>query len=452
MPHRASTVQNTLVQATIFKKCDRAYHKPGSNKGCTAGTCQHTCESRQVPDCAHKWTVRYSVNSRQREQSFGPLTEAQTFQLTLSTGKQVQGAMFTDPRAGIVKFLPLCDTYIEGMAKANAKSKATYRSNFANPAVTKVLQDKSVLDVAKMDAEVKHLLNKTLGSYSDDYRGNVRRIITGTLDECVRKGTIPRHTLTGIELAPRIVTAEQYEQQNKGMAFVPDDTVRMLAEGITVTGKDKNGHKRTRVMSGLGIAPWLQRTMGLRIREALGVRKADFRTRTDGTRYLHLCWQASENGRELEPLKHRKAGDFRDVPVPDMVWDMVAELPDGPLCPGPNGTPYMAYSTAGNRFGRMLENLGISGVHTHSLRHQFASEALDANPRELANISQVLGHDSIETTLRFYIHASANAEQRIGAMMNARWTSTPAPATPTSSAARTRTAAPASAAPASKAA
>ena len=428
MPHRASTVQNTLVQATIFKKCDRTNHKPGSNKLCAGGTCQHTCEARQVPDCPHKWTVRYSVNSRQREQSFSALTEAQTFQLTLSTGKQTQGAMFVDPRAGIVEFLPLCDTYIEGMAKANAKSRATYRSNFANPAVTKVLQGKSVLDVARMDAEVKHLLNKTLGSYSDDYRGNVRRIITGTLDECVRKGTLPRHTLTGIELAPRIVTAEQYEQQNKGMAFVPDDTVRMLAEGITVTGKDKNGHKRTRVMSGLGIAPWLQRTMGLRIREALGVRKADFRTRTDGTRYLHLCWQASENGRELEPLKHRKAGDFRDVPVPDMVWDMVAELPDGPLCPGPNGTPYMAYSTAGNRFGRMLENLGISGVHTHSLRHQFASEALDANPRELANISQVLGHDSIETTLRFYIHASANAEQRIGAMMNARWTSTPAPA------------------------
>jgi integrase len=428
MPHRASTVKNTLVQATIFKKCDRTYHKPGSNKGCTAETCQHTCEACQVPDCAHKWTVRYSVNSRQREQSFTTLTEAQTFQLTLSTGKQVQGAMFTDPRAGIVKFLPLCDTYIEGMAKANAKSKATYRSNFANPAVTKVLQDKSVLDVARMDAEVKTLLNKTLGSYSDDYRGNVRRVITGTLDECVRKGTIPRHTLTGIELAPRIVTAEQYEREARTLAFVSDDTVRMLAEGITAAGKDRNGRKRTRVMPGLGIAPWLQRTMGLRIREALGVRKADFRTRTDGTRYLHLCWQASENGRELEPLKHRKAGDFRDVPVPDMVWDMVAELPDGPLCPGPNRTPYMPYSTAGNRFGRMLEYLGISGVHTHSLRHQFASEALDANPRELANISQVLGHDSIETTLRFYIHASANAEQRIGAMMNARWTSTPAPA------------------------
>jgi hypothetical protein len=327
--------QNALVQATIFKKCDRANHKPDSNKGCAGGTCQHTCEALQVPDCPHKWTVRYSVSSRQREQSFATLTEAQTFQLTLSTGKQTQGAMFTDPRAGIVKFLPLCDAYIEGMAKANAKSKDTYRSNFANPAVAKLLQDRSVLEVAKMDAEVKTLLNKTLGSYSDDYRGNVRRIITGTLDECIRRGTLPRHTLTGIQLAPRIVTAEQYEQeqQSKGMVCVDDATVRMLAEGITVTGQDRNGRKRTRIMPGLGIAPWLQRTMGLRIREALGVRKSDFMTRADGTRYLHLCWQASENGRELEPLKHRKAGDFRDIPVPGMVWDMVQELPDGPLCP-----------------------------------------------------------------------------------------------------------------------
>jgi integrase len=450
----ASKGQNSLVQATIVKKCDRANHKPDTNKGCASGTCQHTCDAAQVENCSHKWTVRYSVNSRQREQSFGTLTEAQTFQLTLSTDKQTQGRMFVDPRAGIVEFLPLCGKFIDGMAKANGKSKATYRSNFSNPEVTKLLKGKSVFDVAKMDDEVKHLLNTTLGTYSDDYRGNVRRIIAGTLDECVRKGTIPRHTLAGIELAPRIVTAEQYEREARPLVFLADDTVRMLAGGITVTGTDKNGHRYTRVMHGLGIAPWLQRTMGLRIREALGVRKADFKERADGTRYLHLCWQASENGQELEPLKHRKAGEFRDVPVPDMVWDMVRQLPDGPLCPGLNGTPYMPYSTAGNRFGRMLDYLQVSGVTTHSLRHQFASEALDANPRELANISQVLGHDSIETTLRFYIHASADAEQRIGAMMNARWTSTPAPATvtPASRAARTRRAAPASAAPASKAA
>jgi hypothetical protein len=432
VPRKSISEANASVQAVIVKKCDRTSHRPESSKACATrdrgertGACQHTCDPAQVEYCPHKWTVRYSVNSRQREQSFAELAEAQTFQLTLSTGKRTDGAMFVDPRAGIVEFLPLCDAYIEGMAKANAKSKDTYRSNFANPAVTKLLQGKSVLEVARMDAEVKTLLNKTLGRYSDDYRGNIRRIIRGTLDECVRRGTIPRHRLTGIELAPRIVSAEEYEQENQGLVCVADDTVRMLADGLTATSADKRGFNRARVIPGVGVAPWLQRTMGLRIREALGVRRSDFKERADGTRYLHLCWQASENGRKLEPLKHREAGQFRDIPVSDMVWDKVQALPDGPLCPGPSGTPYMPYSTARNRFGRMLEYLGIEGVHTHSLRHQFATEALDTDPRELANISAVLGHDSIETTLRFYIHASANAEQRIGKMMNDRWPSKP---------------------------
>ncbi len=204
MPRKASSAQNTLVQATVFKKCDRSHHNPDSNKGCAAGTCQHTCEPAQVGDCPHKWTVRYSVSSRQREQSFGTLTARADVPAHVSTGKQTQGAMFTDPRAGIVEFLPLCGPYIDGMAKAGPRTKAIYRSNFSNPAVTRLLRGKSVLEVARMDAEVKHLLNTTLGRYQDEYRGNVRRVITGTLDECVRRGTLPRHTLTGMHCTPRI--------------------------------------------------------------------------------------------------------------------------------------------------------------------------------------------------------------------------------------------------------
>lgn len=37
--------------------------------------------------------------------------------------------------------------------------------------MTRLLQGKSVLEVARMDDEVKHLLNTTVGAYSDDYRG-----------------------------------------------------------------------------------------------------------------------------------------------------------------------------------------------------------------------------------------------------------------------------------------
>jgi integrase len=57
-------------------------------------------------------------------------------------------------------------------------------------------------------------------------------------------------------------------------------------------------------------------------------------------------------------------------------------------------------ANAANHLVSQSGSLGLSGVPTHMLRHQFATEALDTNPRELANISQVLGHDSVEITLK----------------------------------------------------
>jgi hypothetical protein len=105
MPQKTVNGQNALVQATIFKKCDRVNHKPETNKACAAGTCQHTCEPAGIETCGHKWTVRYSVNSRQREQSHESRAEAEAFQLQLSAGKAAEGETVhrTDVAVGYVR-------------------------------------------------------------------------------------------------------------------------------------------------------------------------------------------------------------------------------------------------------------------------------------------------------------------------------------------------------------
>jgi hypothetical protein len=235
MPRKATQGRDNgkqaAIEAVILKKCDRSGHRPATNKGCAAGTCQHTCEPAQVERCPHKWTVRYSVDSRQREQSFAGLEDAQGFQLTLSSGKRTEGKMFVDPRAGLAPFLPFAGAFISKMAKAQEQSKDIYRMCMRNPAVLALLTGKSVLDVAVMEDEVTDLLNVTLGGYQDEYRCNVRRVITGTLDTCVRRNLIPRHTLGGIELAPRVVSAEQYEkeQERKALVYLTDEQVRILA-------------------------------------------------------------------------------------------------------------------------------------------------------------------------------------------------------------------------------
>jgi len=48
---------------TLFKKCDRANHRPDSNKGCASSTCQHTCDHPE--HCDDAWTLRYWVNGKQ---------------------------------------------------------------------------------------------------------------------------------------------------------------------------------------------------------------------------------------------------------------------------------------------------------------------------------------------------------------------------------------------------
>jgi hypothetical protein len=160
MAKRSPAEANGLIQATIVKKCSRAFHRPESNKGCASGTCQHTCDPAQVETCVHKWTVRYSVNSRQREASFATLTEAQVFQAELSTKKVTQGALFVDPRAGVIRFGEMRRQYTARL-DVSAGSLRGYECDYRGSGAARMLDDLPVGVVARMDAEVEELLNVT---------------------------------------------------------------------------------------------------------------------------------------------------------------------------------------------------------------------------------------------------------------------------------------------------
>ncbi len=125
MSQRAAKGTSGNLQATILKKCDRSYHRPETNKGCAAGTCQHTCEPGETGRCRHAWTVRYTVNGVQRDKSFrdemdagrrvrygSGLKKARDFQLELTRGKRAQGRTYVDPAAGNELFGPAAEAFI----------------------------------------------------------------------------------------------------------------------------------------------------------------------------------------------------------------------------------------------------------------------------------------------------------------------------------------------------
>jgi integrase len=201
------------------------------------------------------------------------------------------------------------------------------------------------------------------------------------LGKAVKTGKIATHRVTDIEIS------DNGSPMRAEFAFPSYAQVKYLADAI-------------------GIAVWLMRGCGLRICEALAVEKSDFRH--EG-RTLRVSGQASGDGRRKVALKHRKTGEYRDVPVPAWLWEMVRDLPDGPLCPG-NGRLYSVYGTVSEQFVKNVPRAGIpAGFTAHSLRHMYASVMLVEGGIDITEVARFLGHRDINETYRTYGHLLPNA-------------------------------------------
>jgi len=395
------------LQGTIFKKCDRAAHRPATNARCAAGTCQHTCDTFSVDRCPHAWTLRYSAGGKQAEQSFRDdmdahkrvrygtgLKKAQDAQLELTRGKRAEGQTYIAPKGGSANFGDACLTFIAHMAVSD-RSRQAYLSNYRTH-VARKFAHKTIAQVAVAHDDVADLLAVTMRKRSIDARRKTRMLIAGTLDVAVKTGKIARHLITDIELYDS-GTAKNHSD----FVFPSHARVSVVAGGAAgSTGRE---------LKGAGICVWLMRGCGLRIEEALGTEKSDFRVTPDGRVIVRVARQASRDGRTSLPLKHRKEGEFRDVPCPMWLWDMIKNLPDGPLMPGNGDRTYQLYGTVYERFTSAAGAAGIpAGFTPHSLRHAFASALLGRNV-PIGDVSEWLGHKDVNTTYATYRHMLPDA-------------------------------------------
>jgi len=61
--------------------------------------------------------------------------------------------------------------------------------------------------------------------------------------------------------------------------------------------------------------------------------------------------------------------------------------------------------TLQRRFKTILKNSGLPDIHYHSLRHMFATNCLQLG-FDIKTLSEILGHSSVEITLKLYVHSS----------------------------------------------
>jgi integrase len=387
----------------ILKKCDRRQHKPGSNRACAAGTCQHTCDR---PDrCPHAWTLRYFANGKQREMSFkddvdgqgrvkygSGQRKAKDARLKITHDKRADGASFVDPRGGREDFCEASDQWID-RHPVTETTRGKYRHT-SGKWVKTTFAGRTVAQVAADRDRVIDLLVRDMGHLSITQRRQARTIIIGTIDEAVNAGKLAKHNLHKIEI------------KDNGPANERADFVFPSHQQVSA------------VAGAVGLAVWLMRGCGLRIEEALAVHREDFLS----ARTLRLTGQASRDGRKKMPLKHRKAGEYRDCPVPGWLWEKVRDLPGGPLILGNNDRPYQIYSTVHAAFRNAAKDAGIAaGFRPHSLRHAFASTLLSRGV-PITDVARWLGHRDINETYRTYSHFMPEAEDRAVSTLEAEYT------------------------------
>ncbi|CAL9653187.1 Tyrosine recombinase XerC [Streptomyces sp. enrichment culture] len=119
--------------------------------------------------------------------------------------------------------------------------------------------------------------------------------------------------------------------------------------------------------------------------------------------------QIHSNTHRPAKLKHRKVGEFREVPLPRSVREAIERYEEkhgttreGYLLRGPSG--YFTEPMERRRVHALFDKLPVmDGVGMYGFRHYFASNAL-GNGIPITDVAEWMGHKSIEETYRTYRH------------------------------------------------
>jgi integrase len=349
------------------------------------------CPETDWKICPHAWVVRYRTlggrASRQQERSFGAdRREADDFALKVEHDKRAR--VFIDPAAGDVLFRAYAQTWLSRHLGADS-TVAGYRS-VLNAHVFPAFGHRPLSRVRRED--VKNLIAVMRGKGLSASRVREAHLVVAAIcNEAVRDKMIAMSPCLSIALPEVIVNRD----------FIVPTAAQMdtLAAGLP---------------GDWAATIWLMHGCGLRIGEALAVSEQSI---TGQGTILRVAEQVNPQG-QLRPLKFRAAGDYRDTPLPQYVYDAIGKhladygtTADGYLFRG-RRQKLVVRRTYQDDFARAARKAGLPPQFIpHSLRHCFASTAL-ARGIPITDVSQWLGHRSIEVTYRIYRHLMPSAWDR----------------------------------------
>lgn len=367
------------------------------------GTYSKRCDCARPTSCPHPYTIRFrNAAGRQTEESGYRTQQAAVDRLTeLYHQKRStpQAAAQEARELGQKSFKSYTEEYISKRRDWGESRHIGARSSL-NKHIYPELQSRRIETVTPTVVErfVETMERNGVGLAAQDQAFVVLKTI---LLSAHRKGAIQRHPLSG-------VVPPQYDPKR---AVVPShDAIQLI--------KDQSPDPRFRLVADL------MSGMGLRNGEALAVNVNNL----VADDVYRITEQVSAKTNQLTRLKHRKAGEFREVPMPQKTRDAIeayakehGTFSGGYLIAGANKTgksPYMTYRSLHHAWKHATKDLKLpEGLVMYGFRHFYASNAL-SNGIPITDVAEWMGHKSIEITYRIYRHLMPSSFGRAAKILN----------------------------------
>ncbi len=250
------------------------------------------------------------------------------------------------------------------------------------------LSNKNIKDITYKD--IQNFLNFLNDKYSASTRDHTYQLVEKTMDLAHKRKFISENPCD-------LVIKPRSKKKPKKIESLTVDEQRKLSSYLMSVSLEKESLKNVFLM---------QMYMGLRISEALSLKKDDFDLNKN-ILHINKTMTTDKLGYTIIGEKTKNEAGIRDLPIPDFLLPYIKEqLPEA----SKNNYNLLFYKNhplnhcgANSIFKRICSNLNIfkSDLSTHVLRHTYGTRCIEAGMPPVV-LQRLMGHKDIKVTLNTY--------------------------------------------------